>query len=89
MAKKDTSNLQEHDIKFSCWQPVKYSSELLEDEMSGIKRLPALMFSEPDRTLEELNLYKCEILNNDPVHDVSNHIKNLYFQTPFQFKQKN
>ena len=47
------------------------------------------MFSEPDKTLEELNLSKYEIRNNEPLHDVSNHIKNLHFQIPFNFKQKN
>ena len=47
------------------------------------------MFSEPGKTLEELNLSKYEILNNEPLNDVSNHIKNLYSQIPFNFKQKN
>ena len=90
MSKEDIiSNLWEHDIKVSCRQSVKYLSELLENKMSRRKRLPALMFSEPEKTLEELNLSKYEILNNEPLHDVSNHIKNLHFQIPFNFKQKN
>ena len=54
MSKEDIiSNLWEHDIKVSCRQSVKYLSELLENKMSRIKRLPALMFSEPEKTLEE------------------------------------
>ena len=46
------------------------------------------MFSEPDKTLKELVLSKYKIVNNEPLHDVSDHIKNLYNQIPFQFKQK-
>ena len=86
MSKEDTtSNLRKRDIKFSFQQPAKYLSDLLEDEMSGIKRLPSLMFSEPDKALEELNLSKYEILNNEPLHYISNHIKNLYFQSIIRF----
>lgn len=56
--------------------------------MSEIKRLPALMFSVPDKTLEELSLSKYEIFNNEPLHDDSKHLKNLYFERPLHFKRK-
>ena len=86
MSKEDIiSNLRERDIKFSFQQPVKYLNDLLEDKMPGIKRLSALMFSEPDEALEELKLSKYEILNNESLHYISNHIKNLYFQSIISF----
>ena len=89
MSKEDIiSNLREREFKFSLQQPVKYLSDLLEDEMSGIKRLPSLMFSEPDKALEELNLSKYEILNNEPLHYMYNHIKNLYFQSIIPFLKR-
>ena len=82
MSKDDVIiHLRERDIKFSCRQQVKYLTELLEDEMPGIKKLPALMFRTPDKMLEELSLSKYQILNNQPLHDDSNHL------IPFRSKQ--
>lgn len=81
MSKDDVIiHLRERDIKFSCRQ-VKYLAELLEDEMPGIKKLPALMLRTPDKMLEELSLSKYQILNNQPLHNDSNHL------IPFRFKQ--
>lgn len=43
MLKEDTmSYLRVYGIKFSCWQPVKFLTELFENEMFEIKRLPHL-----------------------------------------------
>ena len=82
MSKDDVIiHLRERDIKFSCQQQVKYLTELLEDEMPGIKKLPALMLRTPDKMLEELSLSKYQILNNQPLHNDSNHL------IPFRFKQ--
>ena len=36
------------------------------------------MYNNPLRTLESLNVSKYEILFTEALHDISNHIKNLY-----------
>ena len=36
------------------------------------------MYNNPLDTLESLNLSRNEILFTEPLHDISNHIKNLY-----------
>ena len=61
-------------VKFNLDAPVKDLRELLIDEMHGIQRLPALMFTKPHASLKELNLEN---------HDLSNHTKNLYEELPF------
>ena len=56
---------------------------LLENEVHGIQRVPALIYNNPLDTLESLNLSKYEILVTEPLHDISNHIKNLYQEIPY------
>ena len=58
-------------------------SSFLEVEMHGIQRLPALMHTNPFKSLEHLNLNKYEILVNEPLHDISNHIKNIQSEIPY------
>ena len=43
------------------------------------------MFMRPNETLEKLNLSSYEILYTEPLHDISNHIKNLYQELPHHF----
>ena len=50
--------------------------------MHGIQRLPALWYDYPNHSMEELNLSHYEILPNEPLHDVSNYIKNIYQELP-------
>ena len=53
--------------------------------MHGIQRLPALLFDNPLTTLDEVGLDKYEILNNEPLHDISHHTQNLYDELPNHF----
>ena len=46
--------------------------------MLGIQRLPALLSDNALKTLEEVGLEQYEILNNEPLHDISHHTQNLY-----------
>ena len=46
------------------------------------------MFTEPSKTLPELNLEHYEILSNELLHDISYHTKNLYSEIPHHFKDK-
>ena len=41
------------------------------------------MYNNPLDTLESLNLSKYEFLFTEPLHDISNHIKNLYQEIPY------
>ena len=52
--------------------------KLLEKNLHGMQRLPALMYNHPTSNLSDLNLANYEILCHEPLHDISNHIKNLY-----------
>ena len=58
---------------------------LLENEVYGIQRFLALMYNNPLDTLETLNLSKYEILVTEPLHDIGNHIKNIYQEIPYHF----
>ena len=62
---------------------AKDLNAFLENEVHGIQRVPALMYNNPLDTLESLNLSKYEILVTEPLHDLSNHIKNLYQEIPY------
>ena len=75
--------LHERNVKFTCTSSAKDLNALLENEVHGIQRVPALMYNNPLDTLESLNLSKYEILFTEPLHDISNHIKNLYQEIPY------
>ena len=45
------------------------------------------MYNSPLDTLESLNLSKYEILFTEPLHDISNHIKNLYQEIPYHVRK--
>ena len=92
------SNLKKHEIatelqlrgvKYQIDASVKDLKELLDEEMHGIQRLPALMFFRPHLTLAQLNLQSYEILSTEPLHDISNHTKNLYSELPHKFSNQN
>ena len=46
-------------------------------EMHRIQRMPA-----PFASLDEINLSRYEILINEPLHDISNHFKNIQEELP-------
>ena len=50
--------------------------------MHGIQRMPALLFPKSFAKLEDINLERYEILINEPLHDISNHIKNIQQEIP-------
>ena len=74
--------LRQCSIKFTCQSATKELQGLLDCEMHGIQRLPAVLFNNHALTLKDINLEKYEILKNEPLHDVSNQIKNLYEEMP-------
>ena len=50
--------------------------------MHGIQRMPALLFNAPFAQLDNIYLDQYEILLNEPLHGISNHIKNLQHEIP-------
>ena len=91
--KKDkvVQEIRERKVSFACKSSAKDLLELLIKEMHGILRLPALLFQNRTDNLDELFLQHYEILNNEPLHDVSHHTQNLYEEIashlPKDFKQ--
>ena len=82
--KKDevVQELHERKISFTCISSTKDLQMLLDKEVHGIQRLPALLFQNPEKNLEELYLSDYKVLNNEPLHDVSHDIQNLYEELP-------
>ena len=46
------------------------------------------MFFNPTSNLADINLDLYEILFTEPLHDISNHIQNLYAELPFQMEKE-
>ena len=44
---------------------------------------PALLFPVPNKNLVDINLQKHEILNNEPLLDISHHTQNLFDELPY------
>ena len=72
------SELRERNVHFTSDSPLHILRGIIAKEMHGIQRLPALMYERPNFSLTDLHLEKYEILCNEPLHDVSNHTKNLF-----------
>ena len=56
--------------------------KLLLDELHGVQRVPALLFTNPLATLASINCSKYEILLFEPLHDVGKHIENVLVELP-------
>ena len=76
------SELRDRKINFTSTSSIQHLRDLLTNGMYGIQRLPALIYDTPHSSLCDLRLQDYEILCNEPLHDVSNHIKNLYAEIP-------
>ena len=70
--------LHQRKIKIYHTMTLEQVRKLLESEMHGMQRLPSLFFNNPMSDLNDLNLPCYEILPHEPLHDISNHIKNLF-----------
>ena len=56
--------------------------KLLVDELHGVQRVPALLFTNPLANLASINSDKYEILPFEPLHDVGKHIENVLVELP-------
>ena len=55
---------------------------LLTEDLKGIQRVPALMFTCQNKDLETVNLTRYEALPSEPLHDIKEHIKNIVEELP-------
>ena len=51
-------------------------------EMHGIQRMPTLFFNTSFAWPDEINLSRYKIHINEPLHDISNNIKNIQEEFP-------
>ena len=79
--------LHQRSVKFNSSLPQIDLMSLLQYEMHGIQRLRALLYGYPQKSLGYLNLEQYEILPNEPLHDISNYIKNIYQEIPAHFSK--
>ena len=56
--------------------------QLLENEMKGTQRLPALLFDREEFNMKEIGMESYEVLPVEPLHTIKEHIKNLFQEIP-------
>ena len=74
--------LNAREVTFCSLEPKSSLQQKLEATISGVQRVPALLFSSPESSLTSLGLERYEITACEPLHCVSNHIKNIYEELP-------
>ena len=82
-----TRELVERDVDFDKYT-MKELKEQLTKEMHGMQRVPSLLFNNPEGDINSLGLASYEILACEPLHDIMNHIKNLFLEIPHHVKDK-
>ena len=82
-----TRELIERDVDFDM-HTMKELKEELTKEMHGMQRVPSLLFNNPEGDINSLGLASYEILACEPLHDIMNHIKNLFLEIPHHVEDK-
>ena len=82
-----TRELVERDVDFDKYT-MKDLKEKLTKEMHGMQRVPSLLFNNPEGDINSLGLSSYEILACEPLHDIMNHIKNLFLEIPHHIDDK-
>ena len=75
-------DLHERGIRFSTNLKSGELKQLLEDEMKGTQRLPALLFDCKEFNLKDIGMESYEVLPVEPLHTIKEHIKNLFQDIP-------
>ena len=66
----------------------KELEKLLAEELHGVQRVPALLYTNPTSTMESINCGKYEVLSFEPLHDIGKHIENILTELPFHLPKK-
>ena len=82
-----TRELVERDVDFDKYT-MKDLKEELTKEMHVMQRVPSLLFNNPEGDINSLGLSSYEILACEPLHDIMNHIKNLFLEIPHHVDDK-
>ena len=82
------TELRARSIKFSCTESKKSLSGKLGEAVHGIQRVPALTFYNRTSNLADINLDLYEVLFAESLHDILNHIQNLYAELQFQMEKE-
>ena len=61
---------------------VKHLQGMLDKQMCGQQRVPALLFNCPKTSLKDLGLDRYEVLLMEPLHDIGHHIENVFTEFP-------
>ena len=78
--------LHERNVAYRIDSNIDELRDKLIKEMCGIQRVPSLLFNQPDTDISSTELRSYEILGCEPLHDIGNHIKNLFFEIPHHFE---
>ena len=82
------NKLHQRKIKTYHTMTLEQIRKLLESEMRGMQRLPSLFFKNPMPDLNDISLLYYEILPHEPLHDISDHIKNLFNELVHHIPEK-
>ena len=80
--------LHERNVAYRIDSNIDVLRDKLIKEMCGIQRVPSLLFTQPDTDISSTVLRSYEILGCEPLHDIGNHIKNLFMEIPHHFEDK-
>ena len=58
-------------------------TNMLENILRGVVQVPALLLTDPSRSLLSLNLDRYEVVASEPLHDLKGHIINLITELPY------
>ena len=75
-------DLLERGIYFQTDLKCEELRQMLEGEMKGTQRLPALLFDSDKFNLKEIGMESYEVLPVEPLHTIKEHIKNLFQEIP-------
>ena len=74
--------LDERGIKYSSIDNVADLKKQLVTAMQGIKRVPSLLYYCPENDVYSSELKYYEIMACEPLHDIKEHIDNIYREIP-------
>ena len=55
---------------------------VLKEELGGIQRVPAMLVNDQHKDLADINLPMYEVLPTEPLHDIKEHIANVFKELP-------
>ncbi|XP_057315536.1 uncharacterized protein LOC130656649 [Hydractinia symbiolongicarpus] len=81
------ADLHEREVKLGCENKKDALLKMLDRELKGSQRAPALLYASPNCSLSQSGLANYEILPCEPLHCIAGHLKNLYHELPFHLNK--